>query len=61
MGDDTTATQPADQSAVVVAPSTSGGKPTKITKLILDGFKSFGKRTELLFEDNFNVIIGPNG
>jgi chromosome segregation protein len=58
MGDDHTAMQPTGQSAVAVA---SSGKPTKITKLILDGFKSFGKRTELLFEDNFNVIIGPNG
>ncbi|HLC33227.1 MAG TPA: chromosome segregation protein SMC [Candidatus Nanoarchaeia archaeon] len=36
-------------------------KPTKITKLVLDGFKSFGKYTELLFGDDFNVIIGPNG
>lgn len=61
MGDESTATQPVDQSSVVLAPNVSGGKPTKITKLILDGFKSFGKRTELLFEDGFNVIIGPNG
>ncbi len=34
---------------------------TRVTKLILDGFKSFGKRTELLFEPGFNVILGPNG
>ncbi len=34
---------------------------TKITKLVMDGFKSFGKRTELLFEDGFNIILGPNG
>lgn len=34
---------------------------TKINRLVLDGFKSFGKRTELLFEDGFNVIFGPNG
>jgi chromosome segregation protein len=58
MSDAPTATQPTGQSQVVV---TADGKPTKITKLILDGFKSFGKRTELLFEENFNVIIGPNG
>ena len=32
-------------------------KPTRITKLVLDGFKSFGKYTELLFGDDFNVII----
>ena len=36
-------------------------KGTKITKLIMDGFKSFGKRTELFFGDDFNVILGPNG
>lgn len=34
---------------------------TKITKLVMDGFKSFGKRTELLFEPGFNVVLGPNG
>ena len=27
----------------------------------MNGFKSFGKRTELLFGDKFNVILGPNG
>ncbi|MEM4368839.1 MAG: chromosome segregation protein SMC [Candidatus Woesearchaeota archaeon] len=36
-------------------------KATRITKLVLDGFKSFGKRTELLFDEGFNVIVGPNG
>ncbi len=36
-------------------------KPTKISKLVLDGFKSFGKYTELLFGDDFNCILGPNG
>jgi len=36
-------------------------KTTKIKKLVLDGFKSFGKHTELLFGDDFNVILGPNG
>jgi len=34
---------------------------TRINKLVMDGFKSFGRRTELLFEDGFNVILGPNG
>ena len=34
---------------------------TKITKMVMNGFKSFGKRTEILFGDNFNVILGPNG
>ncbi len=53
-----TATPPSDQSMVALA---HDGKLTKITKLIMDGFKSFGKRTELLFEDGFNVVLGPNG
>ncbi len=34
---------------------------TVITKLVLDGFKSFGKRTELLFSNEFNCVLGPNG
>ncbi len=34
---------------------------TKINKLIMEGFKSFGKRTELVFNNDFNVILGPNG
>lgn len=34
---------------------------TKVNKLILDGFKSFGKRTEFLFSDKFNCVLGPNG
>ncbi len=34
---------------------------TKINRMVMNGFKSFGKRTELLFGDNFNVILGPNG
>ncbi len=34
---------------------------TKITKLVLNGFKSFGKHTELLFGNDFNVVLGPNG
>ena len=25
------------------------------------GFKSFAHKTELLFEDGFNVVLGPNG
>ncbi len=34
---------------------------TQIKKLVMNGFKSFAKRTELNFGDNFNVILGPNG
>ncbi len=57
MSDDNTK-QPTEQTQVAVA---QGGKPTKINKLILDGFKSFGKRTELLFDEGFNCVLGPNG
>ncbi len=34
---------------------------TRINKLILEGFKSFGKRTEFLFGPDFNCVVGPNG
>lgn len=34
---------------------------TRITKLEVYGFKSFAKKTELLFGDKFNCILGPNG
>ncbi|MBR9676767.1 chromosome segregation protein SMC [Candidatus Woesearchaeota archaeon] len=34
---------------------------TKINKLVLRGFKSFARKTELVFGDNFNCVLGPNG
>ena len=34
---------------------------TRINKLVLKGFKSFAKHTELLFGPSFNCILGPNG
>ncbi|PLW80727.1 chromosome segregation protein SMC [Candidatus Woesearchaeota archaeon] len=34
---------------------------TKINKLYLHGFKSFAKKTEIVFGDNFNCVLGPNG
>jgi len=34
---------------------------TKINKLVMHGFKSFARRTELVFGDDFNCILGPNG
>ncbi|MBI3034474.1 chromosome segregation protein SMC [Candidatus Woesearchaeota archaeon] len=34
---------------------------TRIQKLVVNGFKSFGKWTELPFSNGFNVILGPNG
>jgi chromosome segregation protein len=32
-----------------------------IKKLVLKGFKSFPRETEILFDRSMNVIVGPNG
>ncbi len=34
---------------------------TQITRMVFNGFKSFAKRTELVFGSNYNTILGPNG
>ena len=34
---------------------------TYIKKMVMHGFKSFARKTEILFEDAINVIVGPNG
>lgn len=34
---------------------------TRIKRVVMDGFKSFAKYTELLMGDEFNIILGPNG
>src|SRR3989338_8841824 len=34
---------------------------TQINKLVMHGFKSFAKRTELRFSRQFNIVLGPNG
>ena len=34
---------------------------TRINKIVMNGFKSFGKRTELFFNSDFNIVLGPNG
>src|SRR3990167_2596429 len=34
---------------------------TKINKLVLNGFKSFANRTELVFGNTVNCVLGPNG
>tara|TARA_Y100000310_G_scaffold345527_1_gene466010 strand:+ start:2872 stop:6408 length:3537 start_codon:yes stop_codon:yes gene_type:complete len=36
-------------------------KETKINKIVMNGFKSFAKHTEIPFNGSFNCIIGPNG
>lgn len=32
-----------------------------ITRLVMQGFKSFAKRTEIQFDKGINVVLGPNG
>ncbi len=34
---------------------------TKINRITVHGFKSFAHRTDIPFQDKFNVILGPNG
>jgi chromosome segregation protein len=34
---------------------------TQINKMVMHGFKSFAKRTEILFGPEFNCVLGPNG
>ncbi|MBI2651344.1 chromosome segregation protein SMC [Candidatus Woesearchaeota archaeon] len=36
-------------------------KGTKINKIIMNGFKSFAKHTEILFNGSYNCVLGPNG
>ena len=36
-------------------------KATRINKIMMHGFKSFAKHTEILFGGNFNCVLGPNG
>ncbi|RLE42574.1 hypothetical protein DRJ16_04685, partial [Candidatus Woesearchaeota archaeon] len=32
-----------------------------VKKMVLHGFKSFAKRTEIIFDKGINVVVGPNG
>ncbi|MDP7506061.1 MAG: chromosome segregation protein SMC [Candidatus Woesearchaeota archaeon] len=34
---------------------------TRINKIVMHGFKSFAKRTEIPFGNDFNCVLGPNG
>ncbi|MFH1134173.1 MAG: chromosome segregation protein SMC [Nanoarchaeota archaeon] len=34
---------------------------TRISRIVMSGFKSFAFKTELIFGERFNVILGPNG
>ena len=41
--------------------ATESLKVTRINKIVMQGFKSFAKHTEILFGDKFNCVLGPNG
>ena len=41
--------------------SVDAAKATRINKMVMQGFKSFAKHTEILFGGNFNCVLGPNG
>ncbi len=34
---------------------------TRIKRMVIKGFKSFGNKTSLIFGDKFNCVLGPNG
>jgi chromosome segregation protein len=34
---------------------------TRINRMVLRGFKSFGEKTDLVFDQKYNCILGPNG
>jgi len=34
---------------------------THIKRIVMQGFKSFARKTEIPFENSMNVIVGPNG
>ena len=36
-------------------------KETKINRMVMNGFKSFAKHTEIFFNSQYNCILGPNG
>lgn len=34
---------------------------TYVKKMVIQGFKSFAKRTEVIFDPGINTVVGPNG
>jgi chromosome segregation protein len=36
-------------------------KGTRISRIVMNGFKSFAKHTEIPFSQSYNCVIGPNG
>lgn len=47
-----------EQSQQAVAEQIRG---TKINRMVMNGFKSFAKHTEIPFSGNYNCVLGPNG
>ncbi|MEK6984277.1 MAG: chromosome segregation protein SMC [Nanoarchaeota archaeon] len=45
----------------IAVASTESAKATRINKMVMQGFKSFAKHTEILFGGSFNCVLGPNG
>src|SRR3989338_330507 len=37
------------------------GTQTRITRMVMQGFKSFAKHTEIVFGEHLNCVLGPNG
>ena len=52
---------PTQQIAILAAEPKKISNPTRINKLVMHGFKSFAKHTEIILPSNFNCVLGPNG
>jgi len=50
-----------ESAAPQMAVAAEAVKGTRINKMVMQGFKSFAKHTEILFGCNFNCVLGPNG
>ncbi len=50
-----------NQAMLQIAVAAVASKTTRINKIVMHGFKSFAKHTEILFGGNFNCVLGPNG
>src|SRR3989338_10239181 len=49
------------QAAIMSLEQKRVSNPTRINKLVMHGFKSFAKHTEILLTGKFNCVLGPNG
>jgi len=51
---------PSPTPQIAIAAS-EAAKATRINRMVMHGFKSFAKHTEILFGGSFNCVLGPNG